>query len=172
MSTPKNFKEHWINFFSDEKRFKIDTEEVGDLEVLRVSSPNLLNQAIVEISIVSNDEIYLDMENIRFFHPLNTGFNFYQEENSEGFSDEEGEFEAKNIKTMEALINDYLEHGVSETIHVYNGSDFKSEITVFYDGVLTSILWHDKGHMMSSKIQRFLNKSFVKNRVVIGHAWA
>lgn len=170
MNVTKNYKEHWIIFFSDEKRFKIEIEEINEFEIIRVSSPNLINQSIIELRVLSSDGLYLDMETIRFFHPLNSGFNNLQSESDE-FSNEEGEFNEKNIKSMEKLIDNYLQCGVSETVYSYNKSDFKSEITQYKDNKEINIVWIDKGHMASSKIQRFLNKSFIIKRFIKGQAW-
>jgi len=171
MSKFKNFKEHWLNYFSDTKRFKIDIEEDGEIETIKVSSPSLMNSSTIELMIFNSDDSYLTMFDIRFFHPEHFGFNGYQRENDFGFKEQNNKFNDEDIIIMESLINHYLENGYSETIHSYNGSTFKSEITIFKNRKLESLFWHDKEHMMSNKVQRFLNRSFIKTRTVVNGAW-
>lgn len=171
MSTSKNFKEHWINFFSDEKKFKISIKDDGDLETITISSPNLMNQTTIELAIFIDDDAYFNMYDIRFLHPLHIGFNKYQLDADHGIDASKNEFNVENIKFMESMITNYLEQGFSEIIYAYNDSHFKSEITILNEGKPETFTWHDKEHMMSNKIQRFLNKSFITKRDIKGQAW-
>lgn len=171
MSKFKNFKEHWLNFFKDPKRFKIDIEADEEIETIKVSSPNLMNSSTIELMIFIEDETYMSMFDIRFIHPEHLGFNGFQRENDFGFKEQNNKFNDEDIQFMESLINNYLEKGYSETIHSYNGSIFKSEITILKEGKPETFMWHDKEHMMSNKVQRFLNRSFIEKRDVVNGPW-
>ena len=173
MSEIKNFKEHWLHFFADEKRFKIDVKDEGDgdIEKLTISSPNLMNQTTIELEIFIDDDLYTSMYDIRFLHPNHIGFNKFQLDANQGIEESKNEFNSENIKFMETLINNYLEKGFSEKIYAYNESHFKSEITILKDGKPETFTWHDKEHMMSNKVQRFLNRSFINSFTVNSGKW-
>ena len=118
------------------------------------------------------DGFYSSMFDIHFLHPLHVGFNKFQDDNLSGFAGKNDDFSQANIQLMESLINSYLEKGFSEKIYSYNDSHFKSDITILKEGQPETFTWHDKEHMMSNKIQRFLNKSFIKSHTVKTGTWA
>ncbi len=172
MNEFKNFKEHWLNFFSDEKRFRINIkDDDGDIETITVSSPYLMNQTTIELVVFIDDDSYYNMYDIRFLHPLHVGFNKFQQQDDHGIDASKNEFNPENLKFMEAMINNYLEKGFTETVYTYNNSHFKSDITILNEGKAETFTWHDKDHMMSNKIQRFLNKGFIKEDKVVNGKW-
>jgi hypothetical protein len=172
MSEFKNFKEHWLDFFRDSNRFQTEIIQEDELlETIRVSSPNEDNQTTIELTMFIEEGFYLSMFDIRFFHPGHYGFNKFQRLNQDGYNGINDEFTSENIHGMESTIEGYLENGFSETIYHYNGSHLKSEITLIKEGKPSTFLWKDKEHMMSNKIQRFLNRSFIQSYKVESGKW-
>ncbi|MDA9881430.1 hypothetical protein N9C33_01380 [Crocinitomicaceae bacterium] len=172
MTNFNNFKEHWLNFFNDSSKFRVEiiTEDT-DIETILISSAAPSNQTTIELIMYNEDGEYQSMFDIRFHHPDHFGFNKLQRLRKSGFKANQGEFNSITIERMENTINYYLKNGLSETIYSYNGSHFKSEITEWINGRADTFTWTEKEHMMSNKYQRFFNRSFIKSYSIHTGKW-
>ncbi|MGB0521368.1 MAG: hypothetical protein ACPGJS_00340 [Flammeovirgaceae bacterium] len=127
-SSYHDYKDFFLEYFSDSQRFAIEVNLEGLFERMIVKSTNKYDFLRLELLFVSENGSYTKLFDIRYKHPHSPGFTKLQDDKPLSLEGQFNQFTAERLALAVQQIEERLQFGWEEFRYFKKGKYYKSKV--------------------------------------------